>query len=528
MSFRQLRIADQAAARSAAAAATAAIAAVFVAGLVLVALAGPAAAVTRTEVFPTDGSACAGARHGLPGGNVPPAQVNAPVREPAVAPARDLVVLRWLGLEARPVTQDIPIEVRAGSVGLVVHALANSDSCLVSVELVGPGGELLACHGCPDAPAVGEADPGRGVTQMPSTDRPGWELVPGEYAFRVRALAYEDGPPCSGTTVDVTVQIRSDEGVHVERFLDLNFVYLPNSTLSADIAQSSELFARFLEAGGKWLERTGVRIGRVTHVDLDRPEFDVIATWEEAGRMFLTSAQVGRERALNVYCVQKFEAPLNPVVGLAGGIPGPAFNGSIDSGIALKMEPFFQCYECLRAYGSLFAHEVGHYLGFYHTSWADLSQWDPLSDTPECREANLRDCPDWNHVMFPVIHPANNLWSDSQVTIAHTSPIVRTVAIVGPTPTDHDPTPDPAIRLVHVGPSPFREETRIALSPTVAPGITADVYDVTGRRLRSLDGAREVVWDGRAANGSEVPAGIYFVRVSAGGRVETKRVVKAE
>jgi hypothetical protein len=450
----------------------------------------------------------------------------APVREDVPAPARDLALLRWFGLEARPVTPDIPIEVREGSVGLVVHALASSDSCRVSVELIGPDGELLACDACPNAPAVGEVEPGRGVTQMPSTDRPGWELEPGEYAFRVRSLPYEGGPPCSGSTVDVTVQIRSDDGVLVERFLDLNFVYLPGSTLSADIAQSSELFARFLEAGDKWLERTGIRIGRVTHVDLDRPEFDVVATWDEAGRMFRTSAAVGRPRALNVYCIRTFEAPLNPVVGLSGGIPGPAFNGSTDSGIALKMEPFFQCNECLRAYSSLFAHEVGHYLGFYHTSWADLSEWDPLSDTPECREDNLRDCPDWSHVMFPVIHPANNLWSDSQVTIARTHPLVRTVAIAGPTPTDHDPTPDPAPRRVHVGPSPFREETRISLAPGVVTGLVADVYDVSGRRLRRLEGPREVVWDGRTAEGHEVPAGIYFVRASAEGHVETRRVVK--
>ena len=53
------------------------------------------------------------------------------------------------------------------------------------------------------------------------------------------------------------------------------------------------------------------------------------------------------------------------------------------------------------------------------------------------------------------------------------------------------------------------------------------VYDLTGRKLRRFAGAANgaAVWDGRDDGGRLVPPGIYFVRVEAGGRSVTARVV---
>ncbi|MCA9751908.1 MAG: T9SS type A sorting domain-containing protein [Gemmatimonadetes bacterium] len=488
---------------------------------------GPASAerVTRTDVFPPDRSVCA----------LPPASPDAgetafvravPAPVAAEPDSPDLVTRQWLGVVAAPLSDEYAFTVEDGMVGVSLHAFADEPDCRVSVELLGPGGEVLACDGCPDAPAVGEALVGHGTAQMPSTDRPGWELAPGEYAFRVRAIPDDEAVPCEQLTANVYGQFRANESVRVEHVLDLNFVYLPGSTLSADIAQSSPRFADFLGMAQKWLDATGIRIGRVTHVDLDRPEFDVITTWEEAGRMFRTSSEVGAPRALNVYCVQTFEPPLYPVAGLSGGIPGPALSGTVASGIAMRMAPFFTCSDCLRAYASLFAHEVGHYLGFFHTTEADVEHWDPFSDTPECHVSNLGACPDFDHVMFPLIHTRNSIWSDSQIRIAPTHPLVRTRAVSGPDPGDHEPT-GPAPFLA--GPNPWSAEGALRLTRAAGPGDwSVDVHDVTGRRLRTLSGTGALTWDGRTTSGDRAPAGVYFLRARAGEDVRTLRVVKTE
>jgi hypothetical protein len=437
----------------------------------------------------------------------------------------DLRLLRWRSVSAHPLSEEMPLEIAQGVVGLTLRAEADDDDWNISVELLGPDGTLLACEDCPDAPAVGEVREGRGVTQMPSTDRPGWQLAPGEYSFRVRATpADSENVSGDGTTVAVLATLRTNASVEVEHRLDLNFVYLPHCNLSADIAQSSPRFAEFLGKVDLWLAPLGIQLGRVTHVDLHRTDFDVIATWAEAGEMFRTSAWLGRPRALNVYCVQAFEPPLNPVVGLAGGIPGPVKNGTRDSGIAIRTESFFTCSDCLDGFASLMAHEIGHYLGFYHTTEADLAHWDPILDTPECHDVALNDCPDHDYAMFPLIHLANTAWSASQDRIAPTAPIVRTVAVVG---RREAPAPPPHAPLV-AAPNPFAADVRFALDGPATPGRIVTIHDVAGRLVRRLDAEASdvLLWDGRDASGRATPGGIYFARVSADGRVAAVRLVK--
>ncbi|MFN8178808.1 MAG: FlgD immunoglobulin-like domain containing protein [bacterium] len=490
-------------------------------------------ATTLEQVFPAGRSVCAGN---------PPRRAERPAADARSAaplilddcepswqpgdesrPFADVHILRWRSVEARPLSEEIPFEVASGTVGLMLRAAADTDDWDISVELLGPHGDLLSCGDCPDAPAASEIREGRGEAQMPSTDRPGWQLVPGRYAFRVRATPADSTIIGDGATTSVVATLRTSASVEVERRLDLNFVYLPDCSLTAQIAESSPRFAEYLQKVDQWLAPTGIRIGRVTHVDLNRPEFSIIATWDEAGEMFRTSCGVGRPRALNIYCLEGFEPPLNPVVGLAGAIPGPLANGTRDSGIAIRTQPFFTCSDCLDAFASLTAHEIGHYLGFFHTTEADLEHWDPFLDTPECHDIALNDCPDHDYVMFPLIHRANHIWSPDQLRVAWRHPMVRTVAVVG----KRDATAPSERAILAASPNPFASEVRLAVPKAAAPASVA-IYDVSGRLVRRLAGSpEEIVWDGRDGAEQPAPAGIYFARsVAADGRATLLRLVK--
>jgi hypothetical protein len=78
-------------------------------------------------------------------------------------------------------------------------------------------------------------------------------------------------------------------------------------------------------------------------------------------------------------------------------------------------------------------------------------------------------------------------------------------------------------------PNPFRAATRIAFALPEAGVVRAEVLDVRGRRVTVLAeggfpaGDHELRWDGRDATGTDAAAGLYFVRVAAGG---TERVTK--
>ena len=57
-----------------------------------------------------------------------------------------------------------------------------------------------------------------------------------------------------------------------------------------------------------------------------------------------------------------------------------------------------------------------------------------------------------------------------------------------------------------------------------------EVYNVQGRLVKTLvegqleAGVHQVVWDGTDASGSQVATGVYMYRLTAGDRVETRKM----
>ena len=84
---------------------------------------------------------------------------------------------------------------------------------------------------------------------------------------------------------------------------------------------------------------------------------------------------------------------------------------------------------------------------------------------------------------------------------------------------------------VSVRPNPSVGTASISYTIDRQAAVSVDVYDVRGRNLRRLAagdretaGAHVLEWDGRDAAGRDVPSGVYFVRVTAGGRERAKKI----
>ena len=86
-----------------------------------------------------------------------------------------------------------------------------------------------------------------------------------------------------------------------------------------------------------------------------------------------------------------------------------------------------------------------------------------------------------------------------------------------------------ALRL-RAGPVPARGPVEISASGLDGRPGTIGIYDLAGRRIRDLWSgllpARGVVWDGTNDRGEPASAGIYLVRVSAGDREVSRRIVR--
>jgi flagellar hook assembly protein FlgD len=85
-------------------------------------------------------------------------------------------------------------------------------------------------------------------------------------------------------------------------------------------------------------------------------------------------------------------------------------------------------------------------------------------------------------------------------------------------------------RLYQARPNPFNPSTTLSFTlPSPSPATLA-VYDITGRKVRTLvsgpmsAGTHMFVWNGLDDAGRPVSSGVYLYRLTAGGMAETRRM----
>jgi murein DD-endopeptidase MepM/ murein hydrolase activator NlpD len=84
-------------------------------------------------------------------------------------------------------------------------------------------------------------------------------------------------------------------------------------------------------------------------------------------------------------------------------------------------------------------------------------------------------------------------------------------------------------------PNPFASATTLTYSVAKAGRVRLAIYDLSGRRVRELLDAwrpalaeESVTWNARDDRGQPVPGGVYFCRLSMGGRQLTRRLIRLD
>jgi len=165
--------------------------------------------------------------------------------------------------------------------------------------------------------------------------------------------------------------------------LDLNVYWLG----IAQNASRRRIVTRMTEGYAELLASFGARLGRIRQRVAVGGTLDARAIADdeqEAAENFAYGAGAGRP-ALDVFLI----ASGTTLLGMAGGIPGAmTMHGTRSSGVVIGLDDletgidggFFDA-----AYPPvLLGHEVGHFLGLFHTSEADGTEIEPLGDTPVC------------------------------------------------------------------------------------------------------------------------------------------------
>jgi hypothetical protein len=106
------------------------------------------------------------------------------------------------------------------------------------------------------------------------------------------------------------------------------------------------------------------------------------------------------------------------------------------------------------------------------------------------------------------------------------------LTVVGllPTAVDVAAAPPEAPVLYPGRPNPFRGVMEVRFALEQPSHVSLAIYDTAGRRVRTLlsgpeaVGSHVITWDGSDGRGRRVPAGVYIVRLDAGGRVATRKI----
>ena len=90
------------------------------------------------------------------------------------------------------------------------------------------------------------------------------------------------------------------------------------------------------------------------------------------------------------------------------------------------------------------------------------------------------------------------------------------------------------VALTSVAPNPSRAGTVISYELPIATDVSMDVFDASGRRVRTLirgrseAGYRQVTWDGRDERAERCRSAMYFVRLNVGREEFTRKVALVE
>lgn len=268
---------------------------------------------------------------------------------------------------------------------------------------------------------------GMNPTVVPAIPQFSTDLQSGSHTYNLATASdetcfyqVEESEP--GTVIDLNIYLVGVQGITAA-----------NAAANADMQESLTKFGEIYAAAG-------LTIGQITYNDItgnDAMRFSVIRSEDDVSSLVTLSKPVGPTQndalTMNVFFVRSFA--LGGAIGISLGLPGPAgLHGTNGSGVAFTTEFLGQQVPDQENRGTVngndltaqvLAHEIGHYLGLFHTTEQSL-QHDPLDDTPECQRISL-NCPDVNNLMFPFAGKNHTIVTPAQSFVLGVHPLTKTV-----------------------------------------------------------------------------------------------------
>jgi hypothetical protein len=298
---------------------------------------------------------------------------------------------------------DVAVEAPEGSTGLLLHCGGFGD------EAVGTVQRILA----PDGSVYFDAEHPSGVWRAEATDDGVTVLLPlvprGTVAAGTWTVSFVVGTPRAAHMRCRALQATGEGSGQPTLRLDVHLLGFPDGEAAHP--------GRPLRGLLRWLRRSLQAEGVALQVTLHDWEGADEATWEILDladddqaelNALLRTARPEDPRAIPVFVVQQItnhSRGAAQILGLSAGPPGgPAGTskgGLVVNAMDLRFDP--------REVGRILEHELGHFLGLFHTTEKHGAAEDLLTDTPVCRHdadgdgvLESRECEEhgWTNVMW--------------------------------------------------------------------------------------------------------------------------------
>lgn len=216
-------------------------------------------------------------------------------------------------------------------------------------------------------------------------------VEPGTYSLILRAED-PDGGHIGGEDIELWVYTKADSpdsgcGLELDFLVDRDAV----------AASDTELLVDGLVARTLWFyNQVGITITgyQIQRVDLPNPDVDVSGqawrtTLDSIDSVLAQARAEGSARPGAVHIVIARSLGQGGPAGYSMGLPGPFAADRPNSAVIISSSAYVDSdgFVDLDGLSTTMAHEMGHYLGLYHTSEADGLLHDPIADTPECSES---------------------------------------------------------------------------------------------------------------------------------------------